>query len=72
MTGNLFQPGRAGTARIAFVGVAQTPVQIRVTDACAWRRSRASSGLKSYEIVDALPRNNYGKALKTGLRRRLG
>ena len=31
-------------------------------------RSRASSGPKHYRFVDALPKNNYGKVLKTELR----
>ena len=32
--------------------------------------SRASSGRKRYRFVDALPKNNYGKVLKTELRTR--
>lgn len=35
----------------------------------AWRRWHAA--FKHYRLVDALPKNNYGKVLKTELRARL-
>ena len=60
-----------GEVVVAFV-VAQCSVERRRSSTpCAWTTSRASSGPRPTASSTALPKNNYGKVLKTTLRQQL-
>jgi long-chain acyl-CoA synthetase len=61
-----------GEAVVAFVvarGTAPSPAEL---DAHCLGRIARFKRPKEYRFVDALPKNNYGKVLKTALRERLG
>ena len=62
--------GRGGRSPSWCAARAPTSPPPRST-ACASTTSPASSGPKGYRFVDALPKNNYGKILKTELRQLL-
>lgn len=62
-----------GEAVVAFIvpqaGAAVTPAGL---DAVCLQHIARFKRPKRYEFIDALPKNNYGKVLKTALRERLG
>jgi long-chain acyl-CoA synthetase len=56
-----------GESLVAFV-VARTPVQAQALDAHCLAHLARYKRPKAYRFVPALPKNNYGRVLKTELR----
>jgi long-chain acyl-CoA synthetase len=60
-----------GEEVVAFI-VARTPVKTEMLDNLCLENIARFKRPREYRFVDALPKNNYGKVLKTELRRLLG
>jgi long-chain acyl-CoA synthetase len=60
-----------GEEVVAFI-VKKMPVKVEELDSFCLENIARFKRPKDYRFVDALPKNNYGKVLKTELRRRLG
>jgi long-chain acyl-CoA synthetase len=60
-----------GEEVVAFI-VARTPVKTEMLDNLCLENMARFKRPREYRFVDALPKNNYGKVLKTELRRLLG